>query len=110
MRDTKQRTAIRNVFKHAGSRILSQKEVKELASSEVPNIGIATVYRNFRTMEDAGEINAIELPGQPDRYVLEGGTPINDILINKDGTVTAANLAGVPFIPNHIRFTYFIEE
>jgi Fe2+ or Zn2+ uptake regulation protein len=110
MRDTKQRTAIRNVFKLAGNRILSQKEVQKMASLEVLNIGIATVYRNFKTMEDSGEIKAIELPGQPDRYVLEGGTPINDILINKDGTVTAANLAGVPFIPNHIRFTYFIEE
>lgn len=80
-----------------------------MASLEVLNIGIATVYRNFKTMEDSGEIKAIELPGQPDRYVLVGGNSANDILINKDGTVTTANLAGVTVVPNYIRRTYFIE-
>lgn len=40
------------------------------ASLEVPNLGIATVYRNIKTMVDQQELVPIELPGQPARYTL----------------------------------------
>lgn len=69
LRDTKQRHAIKRAFEQSG-RPLSPKEVLDISSSEVPNIGIATVYRNINVMVKNGELDVIELPGQPPRYAL----------------------------------------
>ena len=69
MRDTRQRQAIRTVFDNI-DRPLGPKEVLIEASREVPNLGIATVYRNIKTMVDQGELVTVELPGQPSRYSL----------------------------------------
>ena len=69
MRDTRQRQAIRTVFENI-ERPLGPKEVLIEASREVPNLGIATVYRNIKTMVDQGELVTVELPGQPSRYSL----------------------------------------
>ena len=51
---------------------MSPQEILEQASKEVPTVGIATVYRTLRALEDLGEIVAVELPGEPPRYELAG--------------------------------------
>ncbi|MGF1482922.1 MAG: Fur family transcriptional regulator [Opitutales bacterium] len=71
-RDTRQRKAIKFAFAH-GNRPLSPKEVLELASAQVPNLGIATVYRNIKGMVEQGELEVVELPGQAPRYCLPNG-------------------------------------
>lgn len=67
LRATRQRHAIKSAFEQTG-RPLGPKEVLDLASKEVPNLGIATVYRNIKTMLEQGELETIDLPGQPSRY------------------------------------------
>ena len=69
LRETKQRSAIkRTFFEHR--RPLSPKEVLSIASEDVPNLGIATVYRNIKAMAEEGELTPVEIPGQPPRYCL----------------------------------------
>lgn len=110
MRDTQQRDAIRSALKSAGNRILSPMEILAITQKDIPNLGIATVYRNIKGMVMNGEVQAVALPGQADRYRLAGASALCDILINKDGTVTMANFAGVTALPNFTKRTYFIEE
>lgn len=69
IRATKQRSAIMAAFEKEG-RPLSPKEVIALASKDVPNLGIATVYRNIKSMQEEGELEAVEIPGQSPRYCL----------------------------------------
>lgn len=70
-RRTPQRDAIRSLFKD-DTDPLSPQEVLERASKIVPTVGIATVYRTIRALEERGEIVAVELPGEPPRYELAG--------------------------------------
>ncbi len=70
-RSTRQRTAIRAAIS-AARRPLSPQEVLEAARTEVPALGIATVYRNLRTLVEQGEILAVTLPGDSPRYELSG--------------------------------------
>ncbi|MEO7157134.1 MAG: transcriptional repressor [Vicinamibacterales bacterium] len=70
-RNTRQRGAIRRVFQRA-DRPLSTGEVLAGAQSEVAGLGIATVYRNIRTLCDEGWLVAVELPGDSPRYELQG--------------------------------------
>lgn len=66
---TKQRSAMLRAFQ-AANRPLSPNEVLQLAAGEVPNLGIATVYRNINTMVQDKKLQVRELPGQPARYCL----------------------------------------
>ena len=66
-RETKQRNAIKAALDKAG-RPLGPKEILNMASNEVPNLGIATVYRNIKSMVEKGELEPVELPGQAPRY------------------------------------------
>lgn len=66
-RETKQREAIKQAILVA-SRPVSPKEILELACIRVPNLGIATVYRNIKTMVERGELETVEIPGQASRY------------------------------------------
>ena len=66
-RNTRQRGAIRRVFS-ALHRPLSPAEVLTAAQSDVPSMGIATVYRTIKTMVDEGEILSIDVPGESPRY------------------------------------------
>ncbi|MBN1403075.1 MAG: transcriptional repressor [Opitutales bacterium] len=66
-RETKQRNAIKRAIESAG-RPVGPKEILELACGEVPNLGIATVYRNIKTMVEKGELDPVDLPGQAPRY------------------------------------------
>lgn len=67
MKDTKQRDAIRKALIDAG-RPLAVNEIFELAQKEVVRLGIATVYRNLKTLQQEGEIAQVDLPGQAPRW------------------------------------------
>ena len=66
-RKTQQRSAIRGALQVAG-RPLSPQEILEAAQSEVPRLGIATVYRNVRALLEEGWLQVVDLPGAPSRY------------------------------------------
>lgn len=67
LRDTKQRAAIRRAIDNAG-RPLSVTEILAEASKDVPNLGIATVYRNLKGMTARGEVSPIHGVGIPPCY------------------------------------------
>jgi Fur family transcriptional regulator, ferric uptake regulator len=66
-RATRQRDAIRAVIGYA-KRPLSAREVLAATQARVPSIGIATVYRNLKLLLDAGEVEAVTLPGENPYY------------------------------------------
>ncbi len=66
-RNTRQRAAIRDALELA-RRPLSPVEVLEAAQHAVPGLGIATVYRTLRALQDEGWLAAVELPGESARY------------------------------------------
>ncbi len=67
LRATKQRHAIKKAFEDA-ARPLGPKEILHIAGKSVPNLGIATIYRNIKVMIDEGELETVDLPGQASRY------------------------------------------
>ncbi len=54
------------------ARPLLPSEILIEAQRDVPALGLATVYRNLKQLTDAGEIQLVELPGEPPRYELAG--------------------------------------
>jgi len=66
-RITKQGTAILEVISTAGRPLLPQ-EIFELSNLKVSGIGIATVYRNIKSLLDRGDIQEVYLPGENPRY------------------------------------------
>lgn len=70
-RSTRQRHSIRSVMETAGRPLLPSEILAE-AQREVPALGLATVYRNLKQLTDSGEIQSVELPGEPPRYELAG--------------------------------------
>lgn len=70
-RNTRQRDAIRSAFE-AADRPLSPEEVLAASQLQVDGLGIATVYRNIKTLLEDGWLVTVELPGQPARYELAG--------------------------------------
>ncbi len=70
-RSTRQRRAIREVFLET-DRPLSPQEVLELARKKVPSLGLATVYRNLRNLQEEGFLVPVALPGEPPRYERAG--------------------------------------
>lgn len=66
-RSTRQRAAIRSAIDQA-RRPLSPQEVLAASQVEVAGLGMATVYRNLKLLADAGEIQAVTLPGDSPRY------------------------------------------
>ncbi len=69
LRSTRQRHAIKQAFEKV-QRPLGPKEVLDIASESVQNLGIATVYRNIKTMLEQNELMSVDIPGQPSRYYL----------------------------------------
>jgi Fur family ferric uptake transcriptional regulator len=67
VRQTKQHVAIESAIKKAG-RPLSPGEVLAAARKSVADLGIATVYRNLKSLQSDGEIIQVALPGQPARW------------------------------------------
>ena len=70
-RSTTQRRAILAAINVAG-RPLTPEEILASAQAEVPKMGIATVYRNVKALEYAGEIAGVELPGEGRRFEAAG--------------------------------------
>ncbi len=70
-RETRQRRAIRAALEEAGHP-LSPKELLELARGDVEGLGIATVYRNVKSLQEEGWLATVELPGEPPRYEVAG--------------------------------------
>ena len=71
IRNTRQRDAIRQAFEEAG-RPISPEQVLASARRSVGGLGIATVYRNIKTLLAEGWLVPVELPGDPTRYELAG--------------------------------------
>jgi Fur family ferric uptake transcriptional regulator len=71
-RKTSQRAALLKAFEQAG-RPLSPQDALELARPEALGLGIATVYRNLKTLADKGILKPVSLPGESTaRYELCG--------------------------------------
>lgn len=68
-RNTRQRSAIRDVIAQADRPLLPQ-EVLDAAQQAVPGLGIATVYRNLKVLVEEGELQAVNLPGENPRFEL----------------------------------------
>ena len=68
-RNTRQRTAIRNALAQARRPLLPQ-EVLQAAQTVAPRLGLATVYRNLKSLVEDGELCTVELPGENPRFEL----------------------------------------
>jgi Fur family ferric uptake transcriptional regulator len=70
-RNTRQKDAIRAAFVETG-RPLSPEEALSYAQRNVPEMSIATVYRNLKAMMEENWLITVQLPGEPPRYELSG--------------------------------------
>ena len=68
-RQTKQLQAIRNAFKESRGP-LSIDELHTLARDSIDSLGLRTVYRLVRRLQEEGEIASVQVPGKSDRYEL----------------------------------------
>lgn len=66
-RSTRQRAAIADAFTSEG-RPLSPQEVLDVAGASVPALGIATVYRNLKSMTEEGLLQVVSIPGEAPLY------------------------------------------
>jgi len=70
-RNTRQRTAIQDAIAMAKRPLLAQ-EVLDAAQTEVPGLGIATVYRNIKSLVEEGVLEEVLLPGDNPRFEIAG--------------------------------------
>lgn len=70
-RSTRQRHAILAALR-AAQRPLLPAEILDLAQSDTPGIGIATIYRNLKSFQEEGAVQMVHLPGENARYELCG--------------------------------------
>ncbi len=70
-RTTRQRRAIREALTRA-DRPMAPREILDAATRDAPGMSLATVYRAITALTKAGEIEPVELPGEPARYELAG--------------------------------------
>lgn len=68
---TRQRQAIWAAFEKLGRPVLPA-ELLELAREEVPNLNLATVYRNLNALVEESAVVVVQLPGQPARFEIAG--------------------------------------
>ncbi len=66
-RSTRQRTAIREVLASSDRPLLAD-EVLAYAQTNVPGLGIATVYRNLKTLVNEEALQVVNLPGDKPRF------------------------------------------
>ncbi len=66
-RRTRQRESVRAVIE-AASRPLRADEVLLLAQEQVPELGLATVYRTLKLLVEEGELNEVKLRSGATRY------------------------------------------
>lgn len=70
-RNTRQKQAIRDAFLEA-NRPLSPEEALSAAQKRYNALGIATIYRNIKSLMAEGWLDAVSLPGQAMRYEVAG--------------------------------------
>ena len=70
-RGTRQRRAICRVLEEAVGP-LSPQDVHRAARAQVPDLGIATVYRALKELEDAGWLESVAVAGLATRYECAG--------------------------------------
>lgn len=70
-RDTAQRRAIRKVFS-VQNRPLTPQEILDAAQEQVPQMGLATVYRTLKALTESQDLAIVDVPGEPQRYELSG--------------------------------------
>ncbi len=70
-RKTEQKAAVRHVLVEA-DRPLSAQEVFKAARALATGLGIATVYRNLKTLVEDRWLVTVSLPGEPNRYEVAG--------------------------------------
>lgn len=68
-RVTRQQQAICQVFEQADRPLLAQ-EVLNMAHQQVPQLGLATVYRNLKQLVENNTLKVVSLPGENPRYEL----------------------------------------
>jgi len=66
-RSTKQRAAIQEALGRLGRPLLPQELLAE-AQKSVPNLSLATIYRNIKALVADGLVEVVSLPGEVDRY------------------------------------------
>ena len=49
-------------------RPLTPAEIHTAANKEVPNLGLATIYRHLHALSEKGLVAGVDYPGQPTRY------------------------------------------
>jgi len=94
-RSTRQRSALLAIIARE-SRPLSPYELHDLALRAIPSISQSTVYRNLRALEEAGEIHAVSIPGQPPRYELAAVTAHHHHHFHCRGCDRVYDLEGCP--------------
>jgi Fur family ferric uptake transcriptional regulator len=72
MRDTPQRRAIRRALREAGRPLTPDEILRGGRTRGAPTLGIATVYRNLKALEEDGWAAPVELPGEVTRYEVAG--------------------------------------
>ena len=70
-RQTTQKAAILRAFE-LDDRPLSPQEVLDAARTDVPSLGVATVYRAIKQLLEEETIKSVGLPDGPPRYELAG--------------------------------------
>lgn len=66
-RSTKQKQVVSKVIKEA-DRPLTIQEVLDYGKIHLPNLGVATVYREINRLCEIEELKAVNIPGDPLRY------------------------------------------
>lgn len=66
-RTTRQKQAIQAVLEEQKGPLLPD-DIHRLAVKTVPSLGIATVYRSLKNLQEEGQVCCVEIPGQPPRY------------------------------------------
>ena len=92
-RSTRQRHAILSAIRESG-RPLLPNEVLEIARVDAPGVGIATVYRNLKSMLEEGVVQLVNLPGENSRYELRDMPHHHHFLCRQCGRVF--DIAGCP--------------
>ena len=64
---TRQKKAVWQVLQEA-ERPLTALEISDLAAQSVQGIGLATIYRTLKQLQDDGQIRCIEVPGAAPHY------------------------------------------
>jgi Fur family ferric uptake transcriptional regulator len=86
-RFTAQRLAVLNVVAKEENKHLSATEIYEAVREEHPGIGIATVYKTLRMLEQEGLLSKIELLDKTAHYEINDGTIHCHLICSRCGKI-----------------------